>query len=363
MVSRSSIFTRPWKGIVDCYRTYLPVSDKTPVITLNEGNTPLVFAEHITKLCNIPGLAVYLKVEGANPTGSFKDRGMTVAVSKAVEEKSKAIICASTGNTSASAAAYAARTRSAGYKMDCFVLVPKGYVALGKLSQAMIYGAKVVQVKGNFDEALKLVKEIVEKYPVTLVNSLNPFRIEGQKTAAFEVCEQLGRIPDVLTIPVGNAGNITAYWKGFCEYTKNDKPKMIGFEASGAAPIVLNKVVEKPKTIATAIRIGNPASWKQAVNAAKESGGFIDTVSDGEIIEAYKLLHQMEGVACEPASAASVAGLIKSCKLKKIQPESTVVCVLTGNGLKDPDSAIKFSKSEDLEVEANLNKIVSKLGF
>ena len=363
MISKSTIFTRPWKGIIDCYRTYLPVSDKTPIITLNEGNTPLVFAPHITKLCNIPGLEVFFKVEGANPTGSFKDRGMTMAVSKAIEEKSKAIICASTGNTSASAAAYAARARANGYKMDCFVLVPKGYVALGKLSQAMIYGAKVIQVKGNFDEALKLVKEIVEKYPVTLVNSLNPFRIEGQKTGAFEVTEQLGRTPDVLSIPVGNAGNITAYWKGFCEYTKDDRPKMIGFEAAGAAPIVQNKIIEKPETIATAIRIGNPASWKQAVAAAKDSNGFIDTVTDDEIIEAYKLLHQSEGIACEPASAASVAGLLKSAKAKKISHESTVVCILTGNGLKDPDSAIKFSEQEKLEVETDLKEIVKELGF
>lgn len=364
MISKSTIFTRPWNGIIDCYRTYLPVSSTTPIITLNEGNTPLVFAPHITKLCDIPGLEVFLKVEGANPTGSFKDRGMTVAVSKALEEKSKAIICASTGNTSASASAYAARARANGYKMDCFVLVPKGYVALGKLSQAMIYGAKVIQVKGNFDEALKLVKEIVSKYPVTLVNSLNPFRIEGQKTGAFEVCEQLGRIPDILAIPVGNAGNITAYWKGFCEYGgKDNRPRMMGFEASGAAPIVQNKIIEKPETIATAIRIGNPASWKQAVEAAQESNGFIDTVTDDEIISAYKLLHQMEGIACEPASAASVAGLLKSAKAKKIQPESTVVCVLTGNGLKDPDTAIKISESKGLEVELDLNKIAKMLGF
>lgn len=363
MISKSTIFTRPWKGIIDCYRTYLPVTNKTPVITLNEGNTPLIFAPYITKLCDIPGLAVYLKVEGANPTGSFKDRGMTLAVSKSLEEKSKAIICASTGNTSASAAAYAARARANGFDMSCFILVPKGYVALGKLSQAMIYGAKVVQVKGNFDEALEIVKEIVEKYPVTLVNSLNPFRIEGQKTAAFEVCEQLGRVPDFLAIPVGNAGNITAYWKGFCEYSKEEKPKMIGFEASGASPIVQNKIIEQPETIATAIRIGNPASWKQAVNAAHESNGFIDTVSDKEIIEAYKMLHKMEGVACEPASAASVAGLLKSAKAKKISPESTVVCVLTGNGLKDPDCAIKTSGSDAIEVEANLNDIVKLLSL
>lgn len=363
MISHSTIFTHPWNGIIDCYRTYLPVSDKTPIITLNEGNTPLVFAPHITKLCNIPGLSVYLKVEGANPTGSFKDRGMTLAVSKAVEEKSKAIICASTGNTSASAAAYAARARAKGFQMDCFVLVPKGYVALGKLSQAMIYGAKVIQVKGNFDQALKLVKEIVEKYPITLVNSLNPYRIEGQKTGAFEVCEQLGRTPDILAIPVGNAGNITAYWKGFCEYNRKDRPKMIGFEAKGSAPIVENKIIEEPETIATAIRIGNPASWKSAVAAAEESNGFIDTVTDDEIISAYKTLHQMEGIACEPASAASVAGLLKSAKAKKIAPESTVVCILTGNGLKDPDCAIKSCSNESLEVEADINKIKKLLGF
>jgi len=363
MISQPTMFARQWKGIIDCYRTYLPVNNNTPIITLHEGNTPLVFAPHITKLCNIPGLSVYLKVEGANPTGSFKDRGMTVAVSKAIEEKSKAIICASTGNTSASAAAYAARARANGYKMDCFVLVPKGYVAIGKLSQAMIYGATVIQVKGNFDEALKLVKEIVSKYPITLVNSLNPFRIEGQKTGAFEICEQLGKVPDVLAIPVGNAGNITAYWKGFCEYTKNDKPMMIGFEASGAAPIVQNKIIEKPETVATAIRIGNPASWKQAVNAAKESNGFIDTVTDKEILNAYKIIHQEEGIACEPASAASVAGLLKSAKAKKISPESTVVCILTGNGLKDPDTAINQSKGEGLEVNPDIKEIIKILGF
>ena len=357
MPSRSSIFTRPWKGIIDCYSTYLPVSNKTPIITLNEGNTPLIFAPHISKLCNVPGITVYLKVEGANPTGSFKDRGMTLTVSKAVEDKSKAIICASTGNTSASASAYAARAHATGHKMDCFVLVPKGYVAVGKLSQALIYGAKVVQVNGNFDKALELVKEIVKKHPITLVNSLNPYRIEGQKTAAFEVCEQLGRVPDILSIPVGNAGNITAYWKGFCEYSKSERPVMIGFEASGAAPIVQNKIIENPETIATAIRIGNPASWKQAIEAAKDSNGFIDTVTDEEIIEAYRLIHQKEGIACEPASASSVAGLLKSAKLNKIRPESTVVCVLTGNGLKDPDSAMKFSKSELIEVEPSINEI------
>jgi len=361
MISKSS--TREWKGIIDAYGSHFPISEKTPIITLCEGNTPLVEAPYITKLCNVPGLKVLLKVEGANPSGSFKDRGMTMAVSKAVEEGSQAIVCASTGNTSASAAAYAARTRANGYTMECYVLVPKGYVALGKLSQAMIYGAKVVQVHGNFDVALKLVREMSEKYPITLVNSVNPYRIEGQKSAAFEVCDQLGRAPDILAIPVGNAGNITAYWKGFCEYTKGDKPKMIGFEAAGSAPIVLNKIVEKPETIATAIRIGNPASWKSAVEAANNSGGFIDCVTDDEILSAYKVLHRMEGVTCEPASAASVAGLLKSAKAGKITPESTVVCVLTGNGLKDPDTAIKASGSQGLEVDADLGKIAKLLGF
>lgn len=363
MPSKSTSSTHPWKGIIDAYGSHFSVSSKTPIITLNEGNTPLIEAPHIAKLCNVPGLKVYLKVEGANPTGSFKDRGMTMAVSKAVEEKSEAIICASTGNTSASAAAYAARARANGYKMDCYVLVPKGYVALGKLSQAMIYGAKVIQVRGNFDEALNLVREMVTKYPITLVNSVNPFRIEGQKSAAFEVCDQLGFAPDILAIPVGNAGNITAYWRGFCEYSKNQKPKMIGFEAAGAAPIVLNKIVEKPETIATAIRIGNPASWKFAVEAANTSGGFIDCVTDEEILDAYKTLHKMEGVACEPASAASVAGLLKSSKAGKISPESKVVCVLTGNGLKDPDTAIKSSSGQSYETDANLSEIAKLLGF
>ncbi len=362
MLSKSTSSTHPWNGIIDTYGSFLSVSNKTPIITLNEGNTPLVLAPHISKLCNVPGLKVYLKVEGANPTGSFKDRGMTMAVSKACEEGSQAIVCASTGNTSASAAAYAARARANGFKMDCYVLVPKGYVALGKLSQAMIYGAKVVQVYGNFDVALKLVREMSDKFPITLVNSVNPFRIEGQKSAAYEVCDQLGKAPDILSIPVGNAGNITAYWRGFCEYSK-DKPKMIGFEAEGSAPIVHNKIIEKPETIATAIRIGNPASWQYAVSAAKDSNGFIDMVSDDEIISAYKTLHSMEGIACEPASSASVAGLLKSAKAGKISPESTVVCVLTGNGLKDPDTAIKSSPSGSYEVEADLDKIAKLLGF
>lgn len=355
-----------WKGLIEEYRSFLPVSDKTPVITLNEGNTPLVHAPHISKLCNIPGLNVYLKVESANPTGSFKDRGMTMAVSKAVEEKSQAIICASTGNTSASAAAYAARARANGFKMNCFVLVPRGYIALGKLSQALIFGAKVIQVKGNFDEALKLVRTMADEYPITLVNSVNPFRIEGQKTAAFEVCEQLGCAPDILSIPVGNAGNITAYWRGFCEYAaknKTSKPKMIGFEAAGAAPIVHNKIIENPETIATAIRIGNPASWKYAVEAANNSKGFIDCVTDDEILEAYRTLHSMEGVTCEPASAASVAGLLKSAKAGKIASKSTVVCALTGNGLKDPDCAIKESKSEEIVVEPDISEIAKVIGM
>lgn len=363
MINSSSNLSSKWNGLIEKYKSFLPVTSKTPVITLNEGNTPLIHAPHISSLCNTPGLKVYLKVEGANPTGSFKDRGMTMAISKACEEKSEAIICASTGNTSASAAAYAARARANGFKMECYVLVPKGYVALGKLSQAMIYGAKVIQVRGNFDEALKLVREMVNKYPITLVNSVNPFRIEGQKTGAFEICDQLGRVPDVLCIPVGNAGNITAYWRGFNEYSRSEKPRMLGFEASGSAPIFYNKIIEKPETIATAIRIGNPASWESAVNAAKESNGFIDIVSDNEILEAYKILHGMEGIACEPASAASVAGLIKSARSGKISSESNIVCILTGNGLKDPDCAIKNSKSENLETNPDLNEIAKVIGF
>lgn len=333
-----------WKGLIDKYREFLPVSDKTPVVTLNEGNTPLIRSQFLSEKV---GGEVYLKYEGLNPTASFKDRGMTMAVSKAIEERRSAVICASTGNTSASAAAYAAR---AGIK--CVVLIPKGAIALGKLAQALIHGAQVLAIDGNFDDAFNLVVEITKKYPIQLVNSVNPYRIEGQKTGAFEICDQLGggEAPDFHAIPVGNAGNITAYWKGYKEYRDKGKikalPKMLGFQAEGAAPIVRGNVVERPETIATAIRIGNPASWKQAEAARDESGGVIDAVSDAEILEAYKLLAARDGVFVEPASAASVAGVIKLNKSGYFNKAKnpTIVCILTGHGLKDPDRAIKSIK-------------------
>lgn len=328
-----------WKGLIEEYRKHLPVTARTPVITLHEGNTPLIYACHLSSLVG-DGIEVYLKYEGLNPTGSFKDRGMTMAISKAVEEGSKAVMCASTGNTSASAAAYAAR---AGIK--CIVLIPEGAIALGKLSQALIHGAKVIAVKGNFDDALELVRAITETHPITLVNSINPYRIEGQKTGSFEICDALGGAPDFHAIPVGNAGNITAYWKGYVEYKAAGRiaslPRMIGFQASGAAPIVLGHPVKDPKTIATAIKIGNPASWKQAVAARDESGGLIDAVTDEEILEAYRILAEKEGVFVEPASAASVAGVLKlSRKQYFAGRRARIVCILTGHGLKDPDRAI-----------------------
>lgn len=329
-----------YNGLIEHYKKYLPVSEKTPVITLKEGRTPLIpacFNNNDLLNCNI-----LLKYEGLNPTGSFKDRGMTVAISKAVEEGDRAVICASTGNTAASAAAYAAR---AGIK--CVVLIPESAIALGKLAQALIYGAKVIALKGNFDEALTQVKEISSNEPYALVNSLNPYRIEGQKTAAFEICDTLGDAPDYLFIPVGNAGNITAYWKGFREYHKLGKisklPMMMGFQAEGAAPIVRGHIIEKPETKATAIRIGNPARWEEAANAAKESGGVIDIVTEKEIFDAYILLAKTMGVFVEPASAASVAGMMKYFKSGRICKGSTIVCVNTGNGLKDPDAAIEMS--------------------
>lgn len=354
-----------FKGLIDKYHKYLSVSDKTPIISLHEGNTPLVPAPAIAKLCGIEGLQVYLKVEGAHPTGSFKDRGMTMAVSKAVEEGAKKIICASTGNTSAAAAAYAARARSMGFDMECYVIIPAGYVALGKLSQALIYGAKVIQIEGNFDAALHIVKELTSKYPIALVNSLNPYRIEGQKTGAFEVCDQLGKAPDIHCIPVGNAGNITAYWNGYKEYIKeeNSRPRMYGFQAKGASPIVHGEVFDEPETVATAIRIGNPASWKNAENAVKESNGLIDYVTDEEILEAYKFIHASEGIGCEPASAASVAGLIKASKLGKVPDGSTVVCVLTGNGMKDPETAIKQVQIDQETHKPDEKEIAKVLGF
>lgn len=349
-----------WKGVIENYRDYLPVSIKTPVITLQEGDTPLIHAKRLSKSINSK-LEIYLKYEGANPTGSFKDRGMTMAISKAKEEKAKAVICASTGNTSASAAAYAA---SAG--MKCYVLIPDGHIALGKLSQAMVHGAKVLAIKGNFDDALSMVREISEKHPVTLVNSLNPFRIEGQKTGAFEICEQLGECPDFQAMPVGNAGNITAYWKGYKEWEKAGKinclPKMLGFQAAGAAPIVDGHPIARPETIATAIRIGNPASWKQAVAARDESGGLIDKVTDDEIISAYKMLAELEGVFVEPASASSIAGIIKLNSKGYFKSACKIVCILTGHGLKDPDRAIAVSEKPK-KMPAKMDAILTELGI
>ncbi len=351
-----------YRGLIEKYRKYLPVSGATPVVTLNEGNTPLVFSPHLSSRLGA-GCEVYLKYEGLNPTGSFKDRGMTMAISKACEDGSRAVICASTGNTSASAAAYAAR---AGIK--CVVLIPDGHIAMGKLSQALIHGALVLQVRGNFDDALRLVRETAEKYPITLVNSLNPFRIEGQKTGSFEICDALEGAPDFQVMPVGNAGNITAYWKGYKQYKQEGKitslPRLLGFQAEGAAPIVRGRIVENPETIATAIRIGNPASWKQAEQARDESGGLIDMVSDEEILEAYKLLAARDGVFAEPASCASVAGLLKliSAGFFAGKEKLRIVCILTGHGLKDPDRAIK-SVEKPLTVDAEMKEILGKMGF
>ena len=322
-----------WQGIIERYRDYLPVDASTPIVTLHEGNTPLLFAPRLSERV---GAKVYLKVEGANPTGSFKDRGMTVAMSKALESGARADICASTGNTSASAAAYAARAG-----LSCAVLIPQGHIALGKLAQALVHGATVLQVLGNFDVALEIVRDLEKRAPIVVVNSVNPYRIEGQKTGAFEIVDALGDAPDVHCIPVGNAGNITAYWKGYREYAKSGfatkSPRMFGFQAAGAAPIVLGHIVERPETIATAIRIGNPASWAGATNAVAESDGLIAAVTDEEILEAYRFLATEESVFCEAASAASVAGLLKS----DVGRAETIVCVLTGHGLKDPDAVAK----------------------
>ncbi len=331
-----------WRGVIREYRDFLPVKKEASIITLLEGNTPLIPSSRIGEEI-LSGIRLYFKYEGLNPTGSFKDRGMTVAVSMAKEEDSKAIICASTGNTSASAAAYAARAG-----MKSYVLIPEGKIALGKLSQAMAHGAQVIQIEGNFDEALQIVKEISETEPITLVNSLNPYRIEGQKTAAFEVVDHLGFAPSYHALPVGNAGNITAYWKGYKEYWEKGRaetlPKMLGFQAEGAAPIVKGRVIEKPETIATAIRIGNPASWRQAVAARDESGGLIDTVSDEEILQAYQMLASLEGIFCEPASAASLAGILKLHRIGFFKKDDVVVLTITGHGLKDPDIAIRVSQ-------------------
>ena len=350
-----------WNGIINHYKDFLPVSEKTPVVTLLEGNTPLIPSETLSKKT---GLKVFLKYEGLNPTGSFKDRGMTMAISKAKEKGARVVMCASTGNTSASAAAYAVRSGT----MKCVVLIPDGNIALGKLAQAMIHQAQVIAIKGNFDDALNLVRTVTDRYPVELVNSINPFRIEGQKTAAFEICDCLDDAPEFHAIPVGNAGNITAYWKGYTEYKRAGKatqlPKMLGFQAAGAAPIVLGHPVEKPETIATAIRIGNPASWKSARAAADESGGTIDMVSDEEILEAYKILAGESGVFAEPASAASVAGLLKYAAQGyfKSHHGERIVCTLTGHGLKDPNIAIK-NIAEPLKLEADIKLILKAIGL
>lgn len=349
----------PWKGLIETYRSYLPVSDATPVVTLLEGNTPLIPVPYISEQVG-RGVKVFVKYDGLNPTGSFKDRGMTMAISKAKEAGAKAVICASTGNTSASAAAYA---RRAG--MRAFVIIPDGYVALGKLAQALLYGAEVIAIDGNFDEALRIVRQLSENYPVTLVNSVNPYRLEGQKTAAFEVVDALGNSPDWLCIPVGNAGNITAYWMGFCEYHQQgycDRlPKMMGFQAAGAAPLIMGKPIHHPETLATAIRIGNPANWEKAIAVKEASQGEFNSVTDEDIIEAYQILAAQEGIFCEPASAASVAGLLKL--RDEVPSGATVVCVLTGNGLKDPECAIKVSNNAVKSVQPNLSIVAEIMGF
>ncbi|MBL4744541.1 MAG: threonine synthase [Cycloclasticus sp.] len=366
-----------YKGLIDKFKAVLPVSDSTRLISLGEGNTPLI------KLDNIPALIgkdvdIYVKYEGLNPTGSFKDRGMTMAVTKAVEEGSKAIICASTGNTSASAAAYAAR---AGIK--AFVLIPEGKIALGKLAQAMMHGAEIIQIKGNFDHGMQLVKEVAEHAPVTIVNSINPYRLQGQKTAAYEIVEALGKAPDYHCLPVGNAGNITAHWIGysemaqpaschvtnsckFCEgdcqydrsiYTADKRPIMVGYQAAGAAPFLKGEMIDDPETVATAIRIGRPQSWDQAWAAQKESGGWFDLLTDEDILAAQKLLTEKEGIFCEPASAISVGGVIRDIKNGKIPEGSTIVCTLTGHGLKDPDTAIAQCAVNAKAIDASLDAV------
>jgi threonine synthase len=359
----ASPYTTPhgWKGLIETYRDYLPVTEQTPVVTLREGNTPLIPAPAIAAEIGRQ-VQVFVKYDGLNPTGSFKDRGMTMAISKAKEAGAQAVICASTGNTSAAAAAYARRGG-----MRAFVLIPDGYVALGKLAQALIYGAEVLAIQGNFDQALKIVRDLSEHYPVTLVNSVNPYRLEGQKTAAFEVVDVLGDAPDWLCIPVGNAGNVTAYWMGFCEYHQHQRctklPRMMGFQAAGAAPLILGHPVDHPETIATAIRIGNPASWDKAIAVRDASQGAFNPVTDDEIIAAYRLLASHEGIFCEPASAASVAGLLKV--KDQVPTGATVVCVLTGNGLKDPDTAIKSSNPDAFKqgIAADLDAVAKAMGF
>lgn len=350
--------THQWRGVIEEYKNRLPINSKTPIVTLGEGGTPLVYACTLSEMLNNQ---VYLKVEGMNPTGSFKDRGMTVAISKAAENGAKAVICASTGNTSASATAYAVKAG-----MTSAVLIPDGKIAMGKLAQAIVHGAKVLQVQGNFDDCLVLAKNLAENYPVALVNSVNPDRIEGQKTASFEVVDRLGDAPDIHVLPVGNAGNITAYWKGYVEY-KNDSissklPQMWGFQAAGAAPIVDGKIVEKPETLATAIRIGNPASWQQALNAKDESKGRIDKVTDDQILSSYHLLAEKEGVFVEPSSAAGVAGLLMLKEKNELPKDKIIVITVTGNGLKDPHWALEGAK-DPIKVSVDANSAAKALGF
>jgi len=350
--------THQWRGVIEEYKNRLPINSKTPIVTLGEGGTPLVYACTLSEMLNNQ---VYLKVEGMNPTGSFKDRGMTVAISKAAENGAKAVICASTGNTSASATAYAVKAG-----MTSAVLIPDGKIAMGKLAQAIVHGAKVLQVQGNFDDCLVLAKDLAENYPVALVNSVNPDRIEGQKTASFEVVDRLGDAPDIHVLPVGNAGNITAYWKGYVEY-KNDSissklPQMWGFQAAGASPIVDGKIVEKPETLATAIRIGNPASWQQALNAKEESKGRIDKVTDEQILNSYHLLAEKEGVFVEPSSAAGVAGLLMLKEKNELPKDKVIVITVTGNGLKDPHWALEGAK-DPIKVSVDAKSAAKALGF
>ena len=369
---------KKYTGLIEHYRSQLPVNKDTKIISLGEGNTPLIKLNNITPNKFVE---IYVKYEGLNPTGSFKDRGMTMAVTKAVEEGAKAIICASTGNTSASAAAYAARAG-----ITAFVLIPEGKIAQGKLAQAMMEGAVVIQIKGNFDEGMQLVKEVANEAPVTIVNSINPFRLQGQKTAAFEIIEELGRAPDFHCLPVGNAGNITAHWIGYseCACDKNEnvtkacaycdgncpfttspvvstRPKMVGYQASGSAPFMRGKMVDKPETIATAIRIGHPQSWDYAWIVNKESGGWFDECSDEEILTTQKMLAEKEGIFCEPASAISLAGAIRDIGSGKIPENSCVVCTLTGHGLKDPDTAIQQSTAPVVKVDASLDQVKSAI--
>ena len=350
-------FGSRYTGLVNKYRDHLPVSDDTRIISLGEGNTPLIRLKNIPQLLG-KNVDIYVKYEGLNPTGSFKDRGMTMAVTKAVEEGSKAIICASTGNTSAAAAAYAAR---AGIK--AFVLIPEGKIAMGKLAQAMMYGAITLQIRGNFDEGMELVKQVASQAPVTIVNSINPYRLQGQKTAAFEIVEELGFAPDYHCLPVGNAGNITAHWMGYSEYHErgfaNSRPKMIGYQAAGSAPFMRGGIVTNPETVATAIRIGNPQSWDKAWALQTESGGWFDELSDEDILKAQRLLAMSEGIFCEPASAASLGGAMRDILSGKIPEGSKVVCTLTGNGLKDPDTAIAqcTSTAQLVTIDATLDQV------